>query len=78
MVKYDQCDGWFHWECVGVTTHEVVDPDQYICPSCMEDGGRIRCLFLSYSESSDEETRSPIRGWANEQGRPERAEYRRP
>ena len=35
----------------------------------MGDGGRIRCLFLYNSDSSDEETRSPTRGWANERQR---------
>ena len=46
MVQCNQCDGWFHGECVGVTTQEVADLDQYICPSCMGDGSRILCLFL--------------------------------
>ena len=25
MVQCNQCDGWFHGECVGVTTQEVAD-----------------------------------------------------
>ncbi|XP_078328186.1 uncharacterized protein LOC144623614 [Crassostrea virginica] len=69
MVQCDQCDGWFHGECVGVTTQEVADLDQYICPSCMGNGSRIRCLLLSFSGSSDEDTGSPTRGLANERQR---------
>ena len=75
MVQCDQCDGWFHGECVGVTTQEVVNLDQYICPTCMGDGGQLRCLCLSFSDSSDEETRSPTRGWANERRRQDRPEH---
>ena len=86
MVQCDQCDWWFHRECVGVTTQEVADLDQYIFPSCMGDGSRIRCLFISYCDSSDEEeARSPTRGWRTSardrrtpQGHPkEGAGYRR-
>ena len=69
MVQCNQCDGWFHGECVGVTTQEVADLDQYICSSCMGNGSRIRCLLLSFSGSFDEDTGSPTRGWANERQR---------
>ena len=72
MVQCDQCDGWFHGECVGVTTQEVADLDQYICPACMGDGGQLRCLcLLSFSDSSNEKTHSPTRGWANERWKPD-------
>ena len=33
MVQCDQCDGWFHGECVGVTIPDVADLNQYICPT---------------------------------------------
>ena len=69
MVQCDQCDGWFHGECVGVTTQEVADLDQYICPSCMGNGSWIRCLLLSFSGSSDEDIGSPTCGWADERQR---------
>lgn len=45
--------------------------------SRMGDGGRIRCLFLYNSDSSDEETRSPTRGWANERQRQNQPEHPR-
>ena len=61
MVQCDQCDGWFHGECMGVTTQEVADLDQYICPACMGDCGQLRCLCLSFSDSPDEETFSYLR-----------------
>ena len=35
MVQCEQCDWWFHGGCISVTTQEVADLDQYICPSCM-------------------------------------------
>ena len=69
MVQCDQCDGWFHGECVGVTNQEVADLDQYICPSCMGNGSWIRCLLLSFIGSSDEDTGSPTCRWANERQR---------
>ena len=62
---------------MGVSTQEVAELDQYICPACMGDGGQLRCLCLSFSDSSDEETHSPTRGWANERWRPDRPEQPR-
>ncbi|XP_061166032.1 uncharacterized protein LOC133174957 [Saccostrea echinata] len=35
MIQCDQCDGWFHGVCVGVTSEEASSLDQYICPDCM-------------------------------------------
>ena len=56
MVQCNQCDGWFHGVCRGYHPRGVRPSSiQYICPSCMGDGSRIRCLFFSYSDSSDDE-----------------------
>ena len=68
MVQCDQCDGWFHGECVGVTTQVVANLDQYI--SLLAWGMAAgKGVSFSYSDSSDEETRFPTRGWANERQR---------
>ena len=71
MVQCDQCDGWFHGECIGVTTQEDADLDQYICPSFFRDDSQIRYLLISCSYSSDLETCNPTRGWANQRQRQE-------
>ena len=61
MVQCDQCEGWFHGVCVGVTSEEASSLDQYICPPCSGTINRLRSIFLS----SDSET-SPERGWRHE------------
>ncbi|KAI8816843.1 PLU-1-like protein-domain-containing protein [Fimicolochytrium jonesii] len=34
MIGCDQCSGWFHFGCVGLTAEEAEKIDEYVCPPC--------------------------------------------
>ena len=34
MVGCDECDGWFHGDCVGVTKEQAESMAEYLCPKC--------------------------------------------
>ncbi|KAF9274788.1 hypothetical protein BGZ68_000365 [Mortierella alpina] len=38
MIACDQCDDWFHGDCVGVAEKEIDLVDQYYCKRCEEKG----------------------------------------
>jgi hypothetical protein len=35
MIQWDNCDEWFHGECVNMSKDEVQDEDEYVCPKCI-------------------------------------------
>nr|XP_022308173.1 uncharacterized protein LOC111114177 [Crassostrea virginica] len=80
MVQCDQCDGWFHGECVGVTTQEVADLDH---DSSDEEthfptrGWANERWKPDLPERPREPPEEPPRD-PGEQARPEGARYRRP
>jgi hypothetical protein len=36
MVGCDNCEGWFHGECVGISKDEACQMEKYVCPRCTE------------------------------------------
>ena len=38
MVGCDQCDNWYHGDCVGVTKEAANTLTEYLCPRCKEKG----------------------------------------
>jgi len=34
MIGCDQCDKWYHYECVGIREQEAVNMGEYICDEC--------------------------------------------
>ncbi len=38
MIMCDGCAGWFHGACIGVSTEEADDIDQYYCKDCEKTG----------------------------------------
>jgi hypothetical protein len=34
MIGCDSCDGWYHWDCVGLPEEEVPTLDKYKCVLC--------------------------------------------
>ena len=34
MVGCDQCNDWFHGDCVGLTEEAASELEEYICPRC--------------------------------------------
>lgn len=37
-VGCDDCEGWFHPTCVGITQEEAEASDTYVCPTCRSKG----------------------------------------
>ncbi|KAK7080654.1 Lysine-specific demethylase 5A [Halocaridina rubra] len=33
-VQCDACEGWFHYMCVGLTSDDVIEEEEYICKRC--------------------------------------------
>ncbi|XXQ39501.1 PHD-type domain-containing protein [Plasmodiophora brassicae] len=38
MIGCDQCDGWFHPDCVNITTQQAMRMQSYTCPKCATEG----------------------------------------
>jgi hypothetical protein len=38
----DQCEGWFHPECVGTTIEDVEKLDRWVCPGCTRRSRRLQ------------------------------------
>jgi len=36
MVGCDNCDGWYHGECVGISKDAACNLESYVCPRCIE------------------------------------------
>eukprot|EP00039_Didymoeca_costata_P018008 m.331728 g.331728 ORF g.331728 m.331728 type:complete len:1565 (+) comp16789_c0_seq1:290-4984(+) len=36
MILCDECNDWFHLECLGLTDAEINESEEYYCPSCQE------------------------------------------
>jgi len=36
MVGCDNCDGWYHGECVGISKDDACKLESYVCPRCLE------------------------------------------
>ena len=36
MVGCDNCDGWYHGECVGISKEEASNLECYVCPRCRD------------------------------------------
>lgn len=34
-VQCDACEGWFHYICVGLTSADVIEEEEYICKRCL-------------------------------------------
>jgi len=36
MVGCDNCDGWYHGECVGISKDDATHLEKYVCPRCQD------------------------------------------
>jgi hypothetical protein len=41
-AQCDQCEGWFHPECVGTTIEDVEKADRWVCPGCTRRSRRLQ------------------------------------
>jgi hypothetical protein len=37
MVGCDVCDGWFHYDCVGMTEAVADSMNHWSCPACIQE-----------------------------------------
>ncbi|XP_055615268.1 uncharacterized protein LOC129761557 [Toxorhynchites rutilus septentrionalis] len=51
MVFCDQCESWYHYGCVGVSS-PVKDDDDWMCPDCRKSGDEIRSEGASVGQNA--------------------------
>ena len=47
MINCQKCDDWFHDECLGLSEGDVVNINEFYCPTCLE---KDRTLKISYKD----------------------------
>ena len=57
MIGCDECDDWYHWECVGIS-QESFDNQDWFCPKCVM---RICCQNIRVYAVQDEDSGTIVR-----------------
>ena len=52
MVTCDLCGSWYHYTCIGLTEHYVIDVPRYHCQACLDSGLRSFANFLLHYDLS--------------------------
>ncbi len=45
MIGCDQCNQWFHGECISITTTMAKTIKQYYCPSCIAANPQLTIVY---------------------------------
>lgn len=51
MIGCDDCNGWFHPECIGMSKEQAEAVTFYQCPNCSLDGSKVETNHNAHAES---------------------------